>query len=344
MLKRNNSKTTTTTSSSKKPKELLIGDAILLQLSYFKQGIVDSITAWPLATLLILRLEKLRSLILSCFLLNLVLFIGSMYTWNIAKELYLSKLLQFVFSSSSSDTATFEVIPSLLDKFYYLLWVWPLFLLTFILNNSWYMEISEIVFQYNNSKKKKDDTTVSTATAGRSVSVFLADEVYRLLIFTVFYLETILSYLLIPSLLGGGVLSFVLTAFLYSYYSFEYKWILMQWPVENRLRYFEERYAYFLGFGLISALVVCSLPTLLGTGISSVMFPVFIVVGQLLNPAPGASNAPLHAIKNNGTVEYCVMPSMIPSRLRIFRPAQYIVDRIIALLNYRSSRSNAKQQ
>lgn len=343
MLKRNNSTTTSSSSSSsKKPKELLIGDAILLQLSYLKQGIVDSITAWPLATLLILRLQKLRSLILSCFLLNLVLFIGSMYTWNIAKELYLSKLLQFVFSSSS-DTSTFEVIPSLLDKFYYLLWVWPLFLLTFILNNSWYMEISEIVFQYNNSKKKKDDTTVSTTKAGRSVSVLLADEVYRLLIFTVFYLETILSYLLIPSLLGGGVLSFVLTAFLYSYYSFEYKWILMQWPVENRLRYFEERYAYFLGFGLISALVVCSLPTLLGTGISSLMFPVFIVVGQLLNPAPGASNAPLHAIKNSDIVEYCVMPAAIPSRLRIFRPAQYIVDRIIGLLNYRSIRSNARK-
>jgi len=36
---------------------------------------------------------------------------------------------------------------------------------------------------------------------------------------------------------------------IYAFYSFEYKWINKGWTLEKRIDYFEERWAYFIGFG-----------------------------------------------------------------------------------------------
>lgn len=74
----------------------------------------------------------------------------------------------------------------------------------------------------------------------------MSEEVYRLLLIGSFFLEITL-FSLVP-IIGRLVWSIHL-CWLYSFYSFEYKWALEGWSLEQRISYFEKRWPYFFGFG-----------------------------------------------------------------------------------------------
>ncbi|CAO3681804.1 unnamed protein product [Rhizopus stolonifer] len=48
----------------------------------------------------------------------------------------------------------------------------------------------------------------------------------------------------------GSTLAFFVYCIVMTYYCFEYKWMKEDWPIEKRLAYAEEHWAYYLGFGI----------------------------------------------------------------------------------------------
>jgi hypothetical protein len=95
------------------------------------------------------------------------------------------------------------------------------------------------------------------------------------------YLACLLAALSVQMMLLGLVLpralafvsNFVHTAFLCALSCFDYRWSLEGLSLHYRLRTFERRWAYFLGFGLPMALPSVILPYFVAVGIYALLFP-----------------------------------------------------------------------
>jgi etoposide-induced 2.4 mRNA len=74
----------------------------------------------------------------------------------------------------------------------------------------------------------------------------LASEVYTTTFYIMFVCQSFLCAL-IPFF--GSVVNIVVLSWLYSLYCFEYKW--SSWTIAKRLKYVEDNWPYFAGFGLV---------------------------------------------------------------------------------------------
>lgn len=110
----------------------------------------------------------------------------------------------------------------------------------------------------------------------------MSDEVYRLLLVTAYMIQiTLVSF--IPFGIGYALVVLHL-CWMYSLYSFEYKWSLLGWSLEYRLKYFERHWAYFLGFGLPAVLVSLVFPKFISLGFFALSFPFFIILAITAKP------------------------------------------------------------
>lgn len=110
----------------------------------------------------------------------------------------------------------------------------------------------------------------------------MSDEVYRLLLVTAYMLQmTLVSFLPFGI---GNILVLCHLCWMYSLYSFEYKWSLLGWSLEYRLKYFERHWAYFLGFGLPAVCLSLIFPKFISLGIFAFTFPIFIILAIIARP------------------------------------------------------------
>lgn len=134
-----------------------------------------------------------------------------------------------------------------------------------------------------------------------AVALDVANQLYDLLLIGSYMVQVGVVVLLLPPLVARPV-GICAVAWLYSYYSFEYKWVLLGWSVTKRLDYFELYWAYFLGFGLplavllhfapsllASALASSGLssflgPSLISSGLLALLFPIQIILGTAGQP------------------------------------------------------------
>jgi len=87
---------------------------------------------------------------------------------------------------------------------------------------------------------------------------------------------------LIPRI--GTGLTLVQTAWLYSLYSFEYKWSLENWGLEDRLAFCEWNWAYMLGFGFPAAVLTVFFSKFVGLALLALLFPIFIMTAIVAEP------------------------------------------------------------
>ena len=112
----------------------------------------------------------------------------------------------------------------------------------------------------------------------------LSAEIYRSLLF--------FNYILFTSLISfvpylGPPTSFCLLSWIYSFYTFEYGWILKGWSMNSRMNFVEGKWAYFLGFGFPSTLMTFFFPQFISGGIFALLFPV-VGVMCTLNEIPSS--------------------------------------------------------
>jgi etoposide-induced 2.4 mRNA len=90
------------------------------------------------------------------------------------------------------------------------------------------------------------------------------------------FLFTIYVSLRIVTLFNG--------AWTVAWYAFDPLWTLRRWPLSRRLSHFESKWAYYAGFGMPAAIAGAAIPGLAGSGLWSLVFPVFVITAVYANP------------------------------------------------------------
>eukprot|EP00164_Ancoracysta_twista_P003408 GFYU01004548.1.p1 GENE.GFYU01004548.1~~GFYU01004548.1.p1 ORF type:complete len:318 (-),score=65.85 GFYU01004548.1:61-1014(-) len=218
--------------------------------------------------------KAIRARTAQCFILNGLIFLGSVLLFDYVLDPVIRSLLRNQAEGEELE-ALADVLGSSFKFVYNILWVYPIYCISFILNSMTYYEIADQAY-----KIKSGGPNVAPFDYTKMVKR-VADEMYRALLF-LNYLIMVLMFYIVPYV--GGILMFMGFCWLYAYYCFEYKWGFKGWPLEKSIRYFETHWVYFLGFGTPCTLATYFFPTFVNAGLFALMFPMLIITATIAKP------------------------------------------------------------
>ncbi|KAJ0976919.1 hypothetical protein J5N97_012393 [Dioscorea zingiberensis] len=230
-----------------------------------------------------------------CFLLNGLIFLGSLLT---LKSVVIPSLLWILpgkceqFGSRhlcehETALALYSSLRFILIQLFYVFWFYPLYVFSIVLSTLWYNDIAKHGFdavrrgppvtqspRRSNISDSQNVSNVSKPSGFEGVIVGIGEQVYSLLLLSVFFIE-VFSTGFIP-FIGKGI-NFLLLSWMYSYYCFEYKWNLSELSLEKRLDFFESNWAFFAGFGSPCVLAIFFFSPLVSYGVMAILFPLFVL-------------------------------------------------------------------
>lgn len=281
--------------------------SVYLVWNYIFAGIKDSLKAWPHSITILYTSPKILKVFFKCLLLNGLIFLGSIWLFEKAIE----PLAHLAFSEFVLITQ------KTLYMLYSVLWIYPVYILSFLLNSIWYQDIADFAYRIHHKAEKRQKIYFTKV---------LSDEIFRSLLVGNYLIITSLSYF-IPII--GPVLSFLQLCWIYSFYTFEYNWINQGWPLENHLLYFEDRWAYFLGFGFPTSLLTFFVPQFVGTGFFAIIFPLCIIMSNVAKPLP--VRASVHSLESKSE-KPILLHNFLPQRMPIFSVPKNVTFFIIKSL------------
>ncbi|CAM8899145.1 unnamed protein product [Rhodiola kirilowii] len=174
--------------------------------------------------------------------------------------------------------------------------------------------------------KKEDSTSESANQIAKpsgigGIVIGIGEQVYSMLLLTFFFLQVYATGY-VPYI--GKALNFVLLAWMYSYYCFEYKWNLSEVGLDKRLAFFESNWAFFAGFGSPCVLAIFFFSPLVSYGVMAILFPMFVLTATG-SEAEHVIDAQRKKWKGSEL-----------GRLRIFYLADVVSLRVISLLSMKS--------
>lgn len=232
-------------------------------------GVCDAL-ALHQCSLFLIRSEVIRYRTLQCFMLNGVIFLGSLLLFNTAIEPCLGLLRQLV---PDEEKWAAEFLASSFSVFYKALWIYPIYCISFVLNTVMYQEIADKALALRHRK-----TPQATPAFDRIIN-----ETFRVLLNLVYIIEMDLLYY-VPFV--GPFLYFVHTCWLASLYCFEYSWSHMRWSSNRRLYFFERHWLYFAGFGFPVTFTSFLCPRFIDSGVFALFFPICILTATVAEPRP----------------------------------------------------------
>ncbi|CAK0785578.1 hypothetical protein CVIRNUC_008788 [Coccomyxa viridis] len=254
-----------------------------------------------------------------CFGLNGLIFLGSILLWDYGLSPGMQWLLRAV-----GSTAGAEYILACLQAVYILLWLLPVYCISFALSCVWYQELAELAMRWLQSHAAAagdaagERAGAKEAAGGSPLMVQMAHEVYRVVLFGVFYLQvSLLGYL---PYIGKG-LYLILVSWLYALYSFDYRWGLSRKHLQQRVAFFQQHWAFFLGFGCVCTIATCSWPFFKQAAIMNMAYPLFILVA--------CKSDPLKAYKEVAQHEKAAGRSLTHPPLPIFSAATWMTSFIL---------------
>ncbi|KAI0507852.1 hypothetical protein KFK09_013980 [Dendrobium nobile] len=231
-----------------------------------------------------------------CFLLNGLIFLGSLFMFNSVVMPTLLWILpsecgQFVsehICQSRTALALYSFTRRVLVELFYVFWFYPLYAFSIILSTMWYNDIARYAFEVlkrkgihlakaSGEKASQDNQNGmhSSRPGGlEGVVVGIGEQLYSLLLLAFFFIEAVAA-LFIPYI--GTAISFLLNAWMYAYYCFEYKWNLSELSLDKRLEFFESNWAFFAGFGSPCVLAIFFFSRLVSYGVMAILFPLFVL-------------------------------------------------------------------
>eukprot|EP00397_Hematodinium_sp_SG-2012_P044647 GEMP01049917.1.p1 GENE.GEMP01049917.1~~GEMP01049917.1.p1 ORF type:complete len:287 (+),score=19.01 GEMP01049917.1:121-981(+) len=268
----------------------------------FYLGFLDALRLHR-CVLLLLQSHLLRYRTIQCFVLNGVIFLGSLLLFNHV----VSPLLQFVLSfatEKNEEDVLLDAYFTGLSILYHILWIYPIYCLSFILNTVMYQDLADEAFAI--SRKCVSDKPRRCVSALRRV----VDEMFRVLLNFLYIVWMHVLYF-IPVV--GPVLYFVHFCWLASLYAFEYRWVSLKWNTAERLQYFEKHWIYFIGFGFPVSCLCFICPRFVDTGVFAILFPLFIFTSTMAQPKSAQNSW------------------VLPNRIPIFTVAQTIACYVLRL-------------
>jgi len=210
------------------------------------------------------------------FVMNGIMFLGSILIFNHG----LTPLLDAVGDSLGTDDIEWKAckhqVLAISNKLFNVLWLVPMYLMTFVLNTAWYYDIAQHVYSLEYGRITNIDAMEN-----------IRDSTYSICLMA---WVTLFSYLVLYVPYIGSWISFAYMSWVFAFYCFNYKLTLQGVEFENRLRYFQSHWLYMLGFGMPCALIVTFSPHFIGYGIYAVIFPICMVLAIISTPVQHISS------------------------------------------------------
>ncbi|KAF5324855.1 hypothetical protein D9611_004278 [Ephemerocybe angulata] len=228
--------------------------------------------------------------------------------------------------------------------FYHVMWLLPVVGTSFYLNSTWVSLIAKRSFALQHGGR-----AAAPPPAGYTGMLkAIATSAYRVvMVFT----SLLVSFGLGVIPYAGPVAAFVFFCWIDSYYCFEFVWVARGMSLSRRVRHLEERWAYYLAFGLPST-AVC----MLGSGLSSaalfaLIYPAYIILAMHAHPHPIDPYNPQPPSQNPSTYpppageDTIRHPSpFIPIRVPVFALVIWLNDTIVRILSVGGVRPPTTQQ
>lgn len=208
-------------------------------------------------------------------------------------------------TSAFDDSIETQALALIVSVLWNTLYVAPIYVLSQCLNMDDCQKIADGALQHWNEPRRRAQIRRGWLDA---VKQNLADTLYgQILQYVLLGQITVLGKVPLPWI-GPGI-TFTYTAWLMALYCFEYTWIYRQWSFETRLDYFENHWAYFIGYGTPLALIKYSLDSFLVSAAAfQLMFPLFLLIAIKAEP---------------------ITCTYLPTRLPVCREARIVTDRIV---------------
>lgn len=232
-----------------------------------------------------------------CFLLNGCIFLGSLLFFQRVVIPSLQWLLIFPLQeehASGFGHSFLGTLQRILIGVCYVFWLYPLYIISFVINCIWYNEIAQQAFtvseqndhailqQQPQKVPKSAQRRVNQNSGGiESILLSIGEQIYSVSMLSVFFVE-VFAVSFIPYV--GQYLNFLLLSWLYAYYCFDYKWGFAQWNLERRLLFFETNWAFFAGFGSPCVLATFFFTPFVSYGVMAILFPLFVLIATASHP------------------------------------------------------------
>lgn len=216
-----------------------------------------------------------------CFVLNGVIFLGSILLLQHVLKPGTHWLLHMSLHSWA-PALLLNAADSLIVAVYTWLWLFPAYTISLLVNCLWYQEIAEHAFNVIQKQAVGEGhQRQKLRHAPQPLNVFIAQEVYRVLLFSVFLAQNVVVRH-VPY--AGRPVQFLLTSWVYAFYWFDYKWSLTNLPLENRVQFFQSHWAYFAGFGSLCIIPQLFFSFLLSEALMGMAFPLFVLMACESDP------------------------------------------------------------
>ncbi|KAK9808549.1 hypothetical protein WJX73_007266 [Symbiochloris irregularis] len=257
---------------------------VLLWWAGFKDGI-----AFHRCVVYCVHDPRIGHKIAECFVLNGI-FLISILGWG-----YLAPWIKQLMQASMAGWAFVDAAYLLLLTVSTVLWLIPVYFISYRLSCDWYQDIARLALPVARTRPGQGDAQPPSAAQRQQhrqrqggVAAEIAHELFRFLMFLVFFVQCwVVSF--VPFI--GKYLYFTLLCWLYSLYSFDYKWDLARRDLQQRIDFFQQHWAFFLGFGTAPAAVSLYFPFFSGAAILAMVYPLVILV----------------AFDSNARVAYCAV-------------------------------------
>ncbi|KAF8590490.1 hypothetical protein K439DRAFT_1381895 [Ramaria rubella] len=271
-------------------------DTLKLHLSFLRRGIVDA-SRWDVTIQLVYSDAEIRSHIVKSFLLN-SLSLVSIYALN------------YVLLPVAARGRVHHHVGWL----YRVLWLIPLAATSLYFNGTW----AGVVAKRSYTLQRGMRSAVPTASYSGMLTA-MASSAYRVvMILTSITLTNVLSHIPIV----GPMAAFAFLCWMNAYYCFEFIWITQGLSLSQRVRFLEERWAYYFAFGLPSASVCAFFPGLAGAEVFALLLPAYIIKASRAHPVPVNPYSPASITRGAGQAQHSpeiIYPSpFIPIRIPIF--------------------------
>ncbi|QRW00657.1 Etoposide-induced protein 2.4 (EI24) [Ceratobasidium sp. AG-Ba] len=302
------------------PKFLPLVDTAKLQLGFFIRGLWDA-NRWDRVIKVVIEDAEVRSNVFKSLLLN-SLSLASIYTLD---------LIFVPLLAGKHDRWLHRNFGSLYTVF----WLLPVIGVSLYLNSAFSSSIAKKTFRLQHGR--------STAPAAGGFSGMLnaiATSAYRvILIFSYMSISLILSY--VPIL--GSTAAFIFVCWIDAFYCFDFMWDARGMRLSERMRHEEERWAYFLAFGLPSTAMCMSGSSLANAAVFALVYPAYIIMAMYANPKPDNPYQPLPPSEYDTTSEPVFPSPFIPIRIPFFVPVIWLNDRVVHILDFSTGGRRARR-
>ena len=227
-----------------------------------------------------MKSENIRRLLAQCLLLNGLIFLGSIFVFHNIVSHILGWGLSSLFHLDSDDD-TVKRIQNSIEWIYFVLWIIPMYVLSFVLNTLWYQDIAR--------ESLKVFPQASTGTSSSSSSSRITSEIVQVIFRSLFNLIFLL-YLCV--LYRWRWIYAIHLGWLVAYNSFEYRWISEKKSFDEKINLFEKGYIYYLSFGLPLSLLAVQFPSVVENGLISLLLPLLIMSASTAGKAPSVISLP----------------------------------------------------